>query len=288
MESSSENSAAQLVRDPKEFIFECDNGRRDKLDFDRLASFFKENGFLFVKKFFSDEEVDTLLKHTKTFTETESTCWYRYFNQALGEKRKEEVEEKPLLSRVEHLKGHFPEFDGIVEHPDVLGLMKKIWPGGCTLIKDKINMKRPGQGPDLKHQDIQAGWTKYAPDLVSMALFLDDNTKDNAAMSVMITGKHARKQLTKDFELLPNPYPPFAPSNEYFTMEGPRGSIILFDAFVPHGSPGNDGSTQRRNYFATWNPSQYGDNYDQYFADKLKNFPPNNMRDASKDYAYKA
>jgi len=275
------------VFDKTSLIFDCKNGRRDELDFDELASFFKKNGFLIIHKFFSDEEMDVATRCAEHFAETDSFDWYRYFNE-VATSSDPDAPKTDILGRVEHIRGFQPDFDGIVTGDDVQKLMGKIWPNGSSLIKDKINMKLPGQGPDLLHQDIQAGWRKYAPDLISMAVFLDDNTKENAAMSVMCTGKHAREQLTPDFELLPNPYPPFGPAEDYLLAAGPRGSIVLFDAFVPHGSPGNESGQVRRNFFATWNPSEFGDHYDQYFADKLKNFPPNNMRSASKDYRYKA
>ena len=50
--------------------------------------------------------------------------------------------------------------------------------------------------------------------------------------------------------------------------------IILFDSFVPHRSGPNLSNGSRRVIYLTYNLSDEGDYYEEYFASKRKNFPP--------------
>lgn len=266
------------------YRFSCDDGNRKDLDMEELANFFLKNGFLVVDGFFSSREVADMAVATSHFAYNESMEWYRYFNNTTMEGGG-----KPeILARIEHVRGHIPAFDKTVMNEGIDELLHKIWPEGYFLFKDKINMKLPGQGPDLLHQDVQAGWRKYCKDFLTIAAYIDPCDYENAAISIMKTGRHPRRQVTKDFELLPNAHPPFQPAEDYMMVEGAPGTLILFDAYVPHGSDANRSNRRRRVYFATVNKASDGDNYDQYFIDKLKSYPPNNMRPENKTFVYKA
>ena len=106
-------------------------------------------------------------------------------------------------------------------------------------------------------------------------------------MSVLKTGHYPRSLIHGEWKLMDNPYPPFQPVEDYELLEGEPGDVVIFDNYVPHGSPGNCSDKRRRNIFLTVNGEADGDMRERYYADKFKSYPPNQAREEGKTYEYK-
>lgn len=191
--------------------------------------------------------------------------------------------ENDKLNRVEHFMGLDAELDKIIWNA-CSPLLDQVWKGGWYLFKDKLNCKQPDGVVDLLHCDQQAGWDKYAQTFVSIAIFLSENTKENGAISFDKTGEVVEWQkwvpMSEDADV-------FEDHERFDLVTGLPGDAVIFDSFVPHGSPQNKTPTPRWNLYLTFNAKKFGDQRQQYFADKLASFPPNNMRDPDQDYSFK-
>ncbi len=143
------------------------------------------------------------------------------------------------------------------------------------LFKEKINYKLPGCRADKLHQDQAAGWNAYSDFFISMGIVVDENRKENAALSFMKSGNYEKKLMGEEWKPLTEQDPPYQPEDEYVLLEAEPGDVIFFDCYVPHGSPANNSNRSRRNIFLTFNRQSDGDMRDKYYADKWAVYPPN-------------
>ena len=125
------------------------------------------------------------------------------------------------------------------------------------------------------HQDQAAGWNRYSDFFITMAIAVDENRLDNAALSFMISGNYERALMCSEWKPLSEDDPPYAPGEEYALLEADPGDAIFFDCYVPHGSPPNKSGRSRRNIFLTFNRASDGDMRARYYADKAKSYPAN-------------
>merc|ERR1719213_723777 len=99
---------------------------------------------------------------------------------------------------------------------------------------------------------MAAGWRKYSENFITIGIFLDDNTDENAPVSILETGEYEKDLMTNEWECLPGAEPAYYPKEAgYKVVTGVAGSVVLFDAYVPHGSSANLSNKQRRNIYLT-------------------------------------
>jgi ectoine hydroxylase-related dioxygenase (phytanoyl-CoA dioxygenase family) len=72
---------------------------------------------------------------------------------------------------------------------------------------------------------------------------------------------------------------------EKYPME--PGDVAFFDCFAPHRSGPNLTDEPRRNLYLTYNRASDGDHRERYFADKRRNYPPDNEREPGKEYVFR-
>lgn len=245
------------------------------------CSDFRSKGYLVLRGFYTADTMRALSDAVDRMEADKSDPGYKYYDGHVAQS------DQLVLTRIERFLFNHDAIDGLIWTPALQRILTQLLGDSPVVFKDKINFKLPGGKPDLLHQDQAAGWNAYADYFISAAIFVDANTKANAAMSVLRTGNYPRKLMGSEWELLVNPEPPFEPELDYELLEGQPGDIVFFDSFVPHGSPANTSPARRRNIFVTVNRASAGNFRDAYYADKLKNYPPNNRRDPSKTYTYR-
>ncbi|MBT8422060.1 MAG: hypothetical protein HKN56_10630 [Gammaproteobacteria bacterium] len=241
---------------------------------------FRQNGFTVVRSFFSADEVQQLSDWLDDLRDSDGTendiATYFETSPTSGE---------TVLVRAEHLLGESaPVIAQLLLKPDTLAALRAVLGDEPLLFKEKANYKLPGCRSDLLHQDQAAGWGTYADFFATMLIAIDENRVDNAAVSFRDAGDHAHKLLGPEWEVLSEDDPPFQPENEYRLVEAQPGDIVLFDCYVPHGSPANLSDAPRRNLYLTFNRKADGDLRMRYYRDKWENYPPN-TRDAARDRA---
>ena len=247
---------------------------------DQLTAF-KTKGYLVLRGFYSPKTMVQLSNALDRIEQDDKDPGYKYYDGHVSNSK------ESVLTRIEKFLFNHDDVDAMIWTPGLQQVLTQLLGDKPAIFKDKINFKLSGGKPDLLHQDQAAGWGTYADYFISAAIFVDANTKANAAMSVLKTGDYPRQLMGEEWALLANPEPPFKPESDYELLEGDPGDIVFFDSFVPHGSPANTSNARRRNIFITVNRASVGDFRNEYYADKLKNYPPNNKRDPNKQYTYR-
>ena len=186
-----------------------------------------------------------------------------------------------VLVRIENVLGdHNPELTKLLVSPEAIECLTELFGEQPVLFKEKINYKLPGCRPDKLHQDQAAGWNAYCDFFITMGIVVDENRKENAALSFMSSGNYERGLMTPEWQPLSEDDPPYEPKEEYVLLEADPGDVIFFDSYVPHGSPANTSNRSRRNIFVTFNKQSDGDMRAQYYRDKWASYAPNQVDQA--------
>ncbi|MBM2830318.1 MAG: hypothetical protein HW411_1108 [Gammaproteobacteria bacterium] len=244
---------------------------------------FNDKGFIVMKGFFDEEVMKKVSEwldelHDKIPKKGEEAKYYE----------KSTLNEENILIRVEHVLGdHNPEMTKLLLSQKTIDCLMDLFGEPPVLFKEKINYKLPGCRPDKLHQDQAAGWNAYGDFYISMGIVVDENRKENAALSFMKSGNYERKLMSEEWQPLTEEDPPYQPEDEYMLLEADPGDVIFFDCYVPHGSPANTSDRSRRNIFLTFNRQSDGDKRDKYYADKWANYPPNDLDHARADKTYR-
>lgn len=185
-----------------------------------------------------------------------------------------------VLSRIENFCPHHSGFDALLAGGSVLQCVSQLFGEPAVLFKDKINFKEPGGDGFKAHQDVQAGWSDYAPLHITMLLSIDDATKDNGCLE-LAPGRHKEG-------LLGNMWEPLTETGiEYRSCPTESGDVVFFDSYVPHQSGPNLSPRKRRVLYVTYNRLADGDQRKRYFAEKRRNYPPDCERVPGKQYRFK-
>ena len=244
---------------------------------------FQKRGFIVLKNYFDTDVVDQL------------SIWLDELSQKAPDEgseakyyEKSPISNEDLLVRAEYLLGeHNQEKTDLLLNEITLSCLEDLFGEPPVLFKEKANYKLPGCRPDKLHQDQAAGWNAYTDFFISMAIVVDENRKDNAAISFMCSGNYDKSLMSDEWTPLTMDDPPYQPEDEYMLLEAQPGDVIFFDSYVPHGSPANVSESQRRNIYLTFNKASDGDLRQQYYDDKWKSYPPNQVSTARTDVSFR-
>lgn len=244
---------------------------------------FKEKGFIVLKGFFDKAVMDRVSAWLDELRDKRPAR-----NQAAKYYEKSTITGENILVRIENVLGDDnPEFTRLLISPEAVECLTQLFGEPPVLFKEKINYKLPGCRPDKLHQDQTAGWNSYCDFFITMGIVVDENRKDNAALSFMKSGNYERKLMTEEWRTLSDDDPPYSPAEEYVLLEADPGDVIFFDAYVPHGSPANTSDRSRRNIFLTFNRQSDGDMRARYYRDKWASYAPNEAGDARSEESYR-
>ena len=238
---------------------------------DQQLRAFAERGYVVVKGFFGPDEVAELSAFLDALRdrEPEPEREAKYYEES-------PVTGETILVRAENVLGaHNPAITARLLGPKTVEALTGLLGEPPVLFKEKVNYKLPGCRPDKLHQDQAAGWNKYADYFVTMAIAVDENRADNAALSFLSSGNYPQALMTEEWQPLTEADPPYEPAEDYSLLEADPGDVIFFDSYVPHGSPANTSARSRRNVFLTFNRRSAGDLRARYYADKWASYAPN-------------
>ena len=240
---------------------------------------FSRDGFVIVRRMYDAREVQRLSGWIDELAarKPESGREMVYFEDSLLNA------DERVLSRIEKFIDTHEDLRKFIHDRKMLDKVAGFLGGPAVLFKEKINFKLSGGGGFAPHQDIQPGWDDYAPYFLSVLVTVDSSTVENGCLELS-AGHHTRgwigarmkplegKEL-EGIEFTPYPMEP--------------GDVAFFDCFVPHQSKANLTGERRRNLYLTFNRLSDGDHREKYFADKRKNYPPDNEREPGKQYVFK-
>jgi ectoine hydroxylase-related dioxygenase (phytanoyl-CoA dioxygenase family) len=188
---------------------------------DAQKSQLDEQGFLLLEKVITADEADELRRLSMALAEQDRAAGRNY--TYLGEG----------AQRVWNLVNKGEAFERVIQHPRVLAAMEYLLGSDCTLSSFTVNIIKPGARDGGLHIDYPlAAMPKPRPGFPLVAnsvWFLDDFTLENGATSC-VPGSHRR------LEALPEPG---AQYDDETQMTGPKGSVMIINGAVWHGSSTN-------------------------------------------------
>ncbi len=201
--------------------------------------------------------------------------WMKYFEQGGDGLR--------LLNRLEDVLPFHEEFRALATSVALAGACSQLFGEPAVLFKDKINFKQAGGGGFEPHQDVQAGWSRYASLHITALVTIDASNRANGCLEIA-ANFHGQRLIGAEWEPLTGEQ---LAGIDWLAVEAEPGDAVFFDSFVPHRSGPNHTASQRRVLYYTYNRASEGDHLRQYYADKRESYPPDIEREAGKDYRYR-
>lgn len=234
---------------------------------------YENDGFLLLKKFFSEEEMKPTINSINEFSEKTYNSWEIGKEMAYYETSNENENER-ILCRIEKYVDFHPEFQNLSNSKKVSDVLEDLMGGPCVLFKDKINFKRPGAGGFRPHQDVQARWDQFVKYTMNLMISTDRSTPENGCLEVA-PGHHKRG-------LIGNYDRPLEGDDlkgmEFKMIPTDIGDVLFFDHFTPHQSKPNMSDKPRSNIYLTYNLLSEGNYRNEYLEKKRREFPPDNER----------
>ena len=185
-----------------------------------------------------------------------------------------------ILSRMEDFEPYHVGFSKLFSGAKMQGYAAQLFGEEAVLFKDKINFKMTGGDGFKAHQDIQAGWDKYAKLHITALVSIDASTLDNGCLE-LAPGQHDKGFIGESWKPLEED------ALDYIAVPTKPGDAIYFDSYTPHKSGPNHTTSARRVLYVTYNRLSEGDHRRQYYADKRKSYPPDCEREPDKEYVFR-
>ena len=166
---------------------------------------FKDKGFIVLKGFFDPAVIGGISAWLEALRDSEPAQ-----NEEAKYYEKSPLTGETVLVRIEHFFGGLnPVCAQALVSSEATECLTELLGEPPILFKEKINYKLPGCRPDKLHQDQAAGWNAYCDFFITMAVVVDENRKDNAALSFMKSGNYARALMTEEWQPLTEDDPPY-------------------------------------------------------------------------------
>jgi hypothetical protein len=235
---------------------------------------FQGCGWVAIPGLLSPEERNSLRTWADAVATGPSGGWLKYYElSSEGEK---------VLSRIESFIQPGCPIQFLVQPSALLAdVLSALFHDEPVLFKDKINLKPQGGGAYATHQDGPAYRGFGISDFITAMIAIDDATVSNGCLE-FAAGPRVQRELELDeagqvtaAELGNLRFEP-APIRS--------GDAIVFNGLVPHRSAANHSGSPRRALFLTFNPKKQGDKRAEYYEAKRRFFPPEDQREAGRDY----
>lgn len=240
---------------------------------------FHRQRYVVVPGLFSASEMEQVRAWTDEVGAWPETAgkWMMYFEQSAAEPGRR------LLNRIENVLPYHAGFRALATGANMQGACAQLFGEQAVLFKDKINFKLPGGGGFEAHQDVQAGWSRYAGLHITALITIDRSTVANGCLE-MATNYSGQQLIGRDWEPLTAAD---LAGTVFAPIEAEPGDAVFFDSFVPHRSAANLTDQARRVLYYTYNAASAGDSLAQYYADKRASYPPDIEREPGREYRYR-
>jgi len=227
-----------------------------------LQEKWKKDGFFVLPDSFDQAEVHKMQQWVDEIAKwdiPEPGKYINYYEMVNAEKK---------LSRTENFLSFHPLLKDFLMQSIIFLLAKEILGEPVLLFKEKIHYKFTGTGLYQPHQDAHGhdlspfAFQKFH---INFAIFVDDATIENGCFEV-VSG-YSEKILSKnqDGVILPE----ICETLPWEPVEVKAGSVLVFNALVPHKSNRNMTAIPRRTIYLTFNGMSKGDLREAHYQDRI-------------------
>jgi ectoine hydroxylase-related dioxygenase (phytanoyl-CoA dioxygenase family) len=244
---------------------------------EQIASF-QRSGYVVVRGLFGPQEISDIRRWTEDVQRWPETAGRQmmYFEQSRSGDR--------ILNRMENVLPYHEGLRRVATGAKMQGACGQLFGEPAVLFKDKINFKLPGGGGFDAHQDVQAGWGRYAALHITALVAVDRATIANGCLEIAGDFRGAHRLIGREWEPLTDQD---LAGLKFEYLEAEPGDAVFFDSFIPHRSAPNATADARRVLYYTYNKASEGEHLAQYYADKRASYPPDIEREAGKEYRYR-
>lgn len=273
-------------------------------DLKAAREFYQQNGFLYVRNFFSDDEVASIREWTDALGDRSAAILAKSIEQSIPlDKLIAADPSVPVIVPEKTNRGQVCRIEdyinpalsaGYLGHADkVRGFLGLLFDEPYALFKEKINFKWPGGGAFPPHQDYPA-YGFLAPKSHATAMIaIDPATSENGCLQVALGWTSSLAgcegvdgaQLSRGVAVLP--FNEGGPDNgtikaeytdrmKWAEVHSKPHELLIFSSFIPHYSLVNAANKSRRAMFLTHNRLAEGEQRAHYY-DKKRNDPNNPM-----------
>jgi ectoine hydroxylase-related dioxygenase (phytanoyl-CoA dioxygenase family) len=237
---------------------------------------FDRDGYVIVRGLYTDDELRQITEWTE-----EVTTWPEIPGKYMMYFEKSQLDpNQRILSRMEDIEPFHTGFSQLFTTDKMQGCVSELFGEEAVLFKDKINFKMPGGDGFKAHQDVQAGWDRYASLHITALVSIDASTLENGCLQ-LAPGHHKQGFIGESWKPLQED------ALEYISVPAKPGDAVFFDSFAPHRSEPNRTNSARRVLYVTYNRLSEGDHRRQYYIDKRKSYPPDCEREPDKEYVFR-
>lgn len=262
---------------------------------------FQENGFVWIKNFFSPAQVSLLKAYAKDahrsannilkLAKESGSSYQNIVSSIPGTLVIVPEANNPLqVCRTEDMLTVYPNLMHLIEGT-VTAYLSQLLDEPYVLFKDKLNYKWPGGGAFPPHQD-QPAFASFGPaEFITAMVCIDPADYENGCLQVAKKWKQTfadhselnQERLAKGNELLPyiiggpkhgSIQPQYVEKIEWLPLNVSPGDLVIFDAYLPHYSEPNQSNSSRRAMFFTLNKLCDGEYRKTYYHTKRND--PNN------------
>ena len=211
---------------------------------DSEVLFYREKGYCVVQNVLEDNELDQLRRVTDEFVEKARQVSE---HDEIYDLEGSHSAADPRVRRIKMPHLHHPTYARLVDHPNILAVLKKLWGPSVRFDGSKLNLKAAGYGAPVQwHQD----WA-FSPhtndDLAAVGIMIDDVDQENGPLMVIpgsnkgpIFDHHADGLFCGAMN------PDDVDIAKAVALTGPAGSITVHHTRTVHGSATNTSGRSRR------------------------------------------
>ncbi|GIP46410.1 MULTISPECIES: ectoine hydroxylase [Paenibacillus] len=227
------------------------------------VEFYQKNGYLFLERFFAEEELSGYQKEARRLKEASKK---QQADEIIREPGGDDVRSIFAIHQSQ------PVFRGLSQHPELLAIIEFLLGSSPYIHQSRINYKPGFTGKEFYwHSDFE---TWHVEDgmprmrALSCSIALEDNYAFNGPLMVLPGSQqifvpcigqtpdhHYKESLRKQQYGVPDPESLTELVKRFGidTPVGPAGSILLFDCNIMHGSNSNITPYPRSNIFMVYN-----------------------------------
>lgn len=211
---------------------------------------YHEQGFLAVRNAFSPGEVESALEGLAELIAGRVPEFQNIQFRADVQGRLDSLGDEERLDAVRRLLyfvDYEPRSKNIAHHPKLIALVEKLLGGKAEMFQDMALIKPPDGREKPWHQDH--AYFELTPEtkVVGVWIALDAAGIENGCMRVM-SGWHRRQRFfhfqIRDLQICDSQMDGL--QNDRVAVPLPPGGCLIFDSYLPHGTPANFTASRRR------------------------------------------